>query len=543
MTEHHTSQTNLASRNNTRLLTLISSLALYGMLSIFTLFFIYCICGRLFYPFEIEWLEGELLCHIIRVIEGKPVFAPPAAEFISEVYPPVYYLVTAAFCTVFSVNFFTPRLVSLLACLGVLYMLYRIALQDHKRREIGFICCGLFLSFYNIHGSWYDLGRVDMLFYCLLLGACYLAAYAKNSATPLLASGLLLTLACFTKQSALIYIPFIVLYLFIFNKKEGLLYGVYVAILLAGLFLYFNITSDGWFAKYTLLNPLNYSGEATSSTLNLHNDFMKDMQKKLLCEVRFEICNQLPIFFSLIVGYLILRFISMKRFTDLNMWECTAIPAALSYFMLRPHVGSEKNDLMYMTLWGTILIGNLLGNLSCLTKSNNAKIKTTIFALLTLQLLLQLYNPTTLVPSRDSEKKGLAFIKMVKDIDGDVYIPHHPMYAIMAGKEMLISAGAYWGYLVTSGEDLRLEDLIDKINRRQFAAIILDKTSYYTMLGQTHSLDIVDMLFSAGDHVTQAIKENYLPAENITYGSLHEFRNLTGFMTRPEIIFRPRTPN
>ena len=164
----------------------------------------------------------------------------------------------------------------------------------------------------------------------------------------------------------------------------------------------------------------------------------------------------------------------------------------------------------------------------------------TVYSLLALQLILQIYNPKTQVPSSRSVNKGYEFISMVKNIQGEVYIPYHSMYAVMAGKKMVLSAGAFWGYQVTSKEGWVPSDLIEKLNNKYFSAIIIDAKSYYTFMGQKVEFDNVEMLLSYGEYLAKAIEENYQVVKKISYSSYDEFRNPTGFMTRPELILVPR---
>ena len=42
------------------------------------------------------------------------------------------------------------------------------------------------------------------------------------------------------------------------------------------------------------------------------------------------------------------RILTLKKSSRVSMWEVTALPAIISYFSIRPHLGSEKNDFMYL---------------------------------------------------------------------------------------------------------------------------------------------------------------------------------------------------
>lgn len=53
--------------------------------------YLYTAISRLSYPFALEWVEGNTYLHVLRVLQGKPIFGPPNFEFIPMIYPPLYY--------------------------------------------------------------------------------------------------------------------------------------------------------------------------------------------------------------------------------------------------------------------------------------------------------------------------------------------------------------------------------------------------------------------------------------------------------------------
>ncbi len=89
-------------------------------------------CRGCSYPFELEWLEGEMICHGLQVLQGLPVYGPPSSEFIAEIYPPVYYYVIAAvFKMAGTVSFPLLRLVSVMSLAGIL--VFSTAASEGKR--------------------------------------------------------------------------------------------------------------------------------------------------------------------------------------------------------------------------------------------------------------------------------------------------------------------------------------------------------------------------------------------------------------------------
>src|SRR5262245_11458385 len=82
---------------------------------------------RVPYPFELEWLEGLSLHHVQRLLQGRPLYAPPSLEFISFDYTPLYFHVAAFASRLLGPGFAPLRVVSLLASLGSLGLVFALA--------------------------------------------------------------------------------------------------------------------------------------------------------------------------------------------------------------------------------------------------------------------------------------------------------------------------------------------------------------------------------------------------------------------------------
>ena len=520
----------------------IAKAPVYILLIFFLGFSFYCISQRLTYPFELEWIENEMVAHGMMLAQGHRIYSAPATEFIAEIYPPGYYLAIAVFFKLFNtVNFFIPRLISAAALVGILILLYRIMIKEGGARSIGLLVSGFFLSFYEIHGTWFDLARADMLLYVLLLLGCYVLAYGERRFAAALGAALLLVAACYTKQTGIYFLPFIGLYLLFKDKKQCLIFSAATGGLLLTLFFLLQYTSDGWFGTYVLFNPLRFNQVLLKPLSELQFRMLFEMRDKLIPEMRYEIFYKLPVFFTMVLAFMLYRIVSVTKASTFSLWECTSLAAPLAYFTIRPHPGSERNDFLCMTVWGCILLGLFLIRLiAAARRDDDNRIQITVYLLLTLQLCLQLYNPVLLVPTPQDEKKGIEFINMVKNMPGEVYIPYHTLYGYMAGKKPIFNGGAYWSYQMLAKELFRPADLIEKIKNKYFSAIIIDDKGYLNAKGERVVVDNVKLLLTANDALSTVVAENYTLARRISYSSDSEFRTVTGFQTRPELILEPK---
>jgi hypothetical protein len=45
---------------------------------------------RLQYPYELEWMEGGMVDHALRVLSGQKLYVRPSLEFVPFIYPPLF---------------------------------------------------------------------------------------------------------------------------------------------------------------------------------------------------------------------------------------------------------------------------------------------------------------------------------------------------------------------------------------------------------------------------------------------------------------------
>ncbi|MCB2155915.1 hypothetical protein KQI84_13615 [bacterium] len=181
------------------------------LLAIPTIHFFKVAHSRVTYPFESEWLEGELAMYTVRFLD-EPSLAhlyPPYenGQYVPHLYPPLYQIAVAPFFAIFdSMNLGWGRLVSILSTLGIMLAMAAIV-HNHTRQWFAALVAALtYPMFFKPSGYWYDLYRVDSFAYCLALWAGYFIL-ARPGRWWQLAIGLALGfLAQFTKQTA-VFIP------------------------------------------------------------------------------------------------------------------------------------------------------------------------------------------------------------------------------------------------------------------------------------------------------------------------------------------------
>ena len=116
----------------------LAKIPVFVLLILFLGLSVYCMSKRLIYPFETDPVESDMVAHGMLLSEEYTVYAAPSTAFIAQLYPPVYYLVTAAFFRLFDTfNYLIPRMISITCLAGILVLLYRIAVKEGGSKSIG----------------------------------------------------------------------------------------------------------------------------------------------------------------------------------------------------------------------------------------------------------------------------------------------------------------------------------------------------------------------------------------------------------------------
>jgi hypothetical protein len=222
------------------------------------------------FPLELFAHEGAMVDHVRRLLEGKPIYGPPAIEFVPFLYTPGFYLVCAAFAWTGDIAFVVPRAVSAVATIISMACLAALTRRITGRAVWGVIAAGVFaLGASRVH-AWYALAQVDSLFLLCLVVAVFIG-HSARSWRGFLVVGLIFAAAFLCKQigaaSGLLYAAALA-----FTDRRhalavvaGMAFGILpaVAILTA--------ISDGWFWYYAFEIPASF-GIQPASILMLLRD-------------------------------------------------------------------------------------------------------------------------------------------------------------------------------------------------------------------------------------------------------------------------------
>ncbi len=396
---------------------------------------------RITYPYELQWMEGSILENVRRAVEGKQLYVQPSMEFVPYLYMPLYYYISAAVSWITGVSFFTIRLVSLLAAIGCVAVVFMFVIRETGNRIAAVSAVGLFAAGYNLCSGYYDVGRIDTLFLFFMLAGMYMlrpdsrnilkSAKNRNNNTScgnsdiinvpfirILISAVYFLLAFFTKQTALIVVIIICLYLFVARIRYRYLFAAAFFAFAAGGCLLLEYYTGGWFSYYVFGLPLEHA---------------LDLRGILV------FIGLTSLYFTC---FIVLPSLIRNRLSGFKALYYLSLAAAMSVLT----VAALSNALFDLNLFMPMaaIMAVLFGlSVDYITRTNgNAPHKGTLYngkkmgimcALLILQFVVMLYNPLKYIPDADDIKAGNYLAGKISNMEGNLFIPAHPYLA--AGRE------------------------------------------------------------------------------------------------------------
>lgn len=384
--------------------------------------FIYISLSSMGYHYELEWVEGNSLHQVQRMVDGGMLYDKPSLHYIPNVYTPLYFFVSSAVSVLFGVSFFTLRLVSFVSTLLCLMLIFMWVRRETDSSFAAIFAGGLFAATFGLCGFWFDLARIDMLFLVFLLAAVFRLRYARLLRDYILAS-ILLFLSFFTKQGALFICLPLMIYLFFRDWKKALVFNLTFLGLIGVSTWLLDALYNGWYSFYVFIQPNSYVRELAWNKLGgyLTGELLLPMcMAWLLAITAFVIKGSKPgsafwFYFFLTAGMV-----------------GVLIPVRLTE-------GSYVNN--FIPLYGLLSILAGIG-LGMIPEALNSKghVKQGIIGLVILlmcigQFGLLFYQPADAIPTEADKLAGDRLVSEIGNLQGRVFIPYHGYLAAYAGKE------------------------------------------------------------------------------------------------------------
>lgn len=444
----------------------------------FVLLDLYIILSRIFFKYELEWLEGDSLIEVNRILAGAGLYVKPSVNFVSLIYPPIYFYVGALFAKVGGLGFGPLRLVSFLSTIICSVVLFRMVKEKTIAWFAALLAIGCFASMFMITGQWFDIARVDMLAVALAFVAVFMAREREAKRNPWndVASGALFSLAFLTKQHALIPFLAIAAYYLIFNQRILLNLVIGFVLTTAILFGYFWVSSEGWIGYYLFQVPAGHTfdfqiGSAISALISEFSPipiFLLAAIIPLIIAPRQVWSDKLlRYYFSATAGLIAMGTIGyLNKYATRNVF----VPSYLGIALL---VGLEAGWLVdWIRRKSTVRLG--------------ASFLAVDWLVLIVQLsgLLNAFLSIKTIPTTEDLAAGNALVERISLMPGDVVIPRFGYLSLFAGKPSFygeIAMSEFRGqgnqYPLPEWPDLHTQ-IVRTIHSQQTSAIILDYYEY-----------------------------------------------------------------
>jgi len=300
----------------------------FGLIAKFLLFFlilfsiyhiikvIITITMRIAYPFQLEWMEGQSLIQVNRILKGFPLYARPSIYYIPLLYTPFYFYLSAIFSLFLGDGFLALRIVSLISTILISYLLMLITFRYSSNKLLSILSVGFFFSTFMVGGAWFDIARVDMLFIALLLLGFYFGLTTRPDRNVF--CGLFFCLSVMTKQSIVITVMMIFCFYF-FEDRKKFFYTIVPFVLFTSIFVGFEILKSGEWFNYYVLNQVS--------------EHIMSMLEKTFSSIIYLI-DKIPILFLLSALFfaIILRKKEIKKYSQVILLVCGFFVLFASFF-------------------------------------------------------------------------------------------------------------------------------------------------------------------------------------------------------------------
>ena len=476
---------------------------------------IFIALNRIRYPFYLEYVEGDALVQVYRILHGQSLYVQPSFQYVALDYTPFYFYVSALFARLIGFGFFPLRLVSFMSSLGCLSLIYLICRKEGTGILPALIASGFFASTYALSEAWFDIARVDMLALFLAMLAVYLIRF-KSLAAYIIA-GIVFALSCLTKQTNLFILAFLCLYIILFerNKSLGFVISSIVCFFLVSLRL--NQISSGWYSFFVFKITFG-SGSTFAITPSLVLDSVRKFWLNALL---------FPVFIPLVLAGIYFLIVLMK-------WKREIDKTFIFYFFFAAGmIGASWGALIHPGGANNVMIPaySIIAILSGLTiqklfseQKINLFLRSGLLVVCTVQFVNLYFPVQPLIPTHGDLLAGQALVAEVQKQPGDVYVHFHPDISLMAGKPTF----ADWVTLYQleggfGGGDARetnrvKSEFIHAMATQQFSMIILDKD--------------INWIWGHPEKYYYKSKDPVFNASNV-------FWPVVGYQIRPTIIMYP----
>jgi 4-amino-4-deoxy-L-arabinose transferase-like glycosyltransferase len=434
----------------------------------------WAVARRVPYPYDLEWMEGGMLCHALQVDQGRPLYGPPSVSFVSFAYTPLYPMVVAELGRLFGLGYTLARSISVLAFGAALILAYAFVRSQGGRPIIALATLAVPAAAFAPTGAWYDLARIDSLSLALATAGSLIGWWQRRSRAGVALAGALLVAAFFTKQTAALFIVALGLGLLLAEPRVLAAYVAGVGVPAALSLWWLDRSSGGWFWLYAFglhqrhpFNPVLAAVSTPARLLLLIGPGLALIPWSLSRSP----CAGLVYAIGLAAAGLAASCLGAGTEWSYHnalipglFFGALAMGVSASRLLSDPRRHHRTEAAVLLLLAGSIASapGGLVALVARALPSGARP-----------QLELPLgYDLRAYVPSAADRAAGDALIARLRATPGEVFVPYHSFYGHLAGKRTYLHA--------MNLADLQRagigppRDLVEAIRTRAFALVVLD---------------------------------------------------------------------
>lgn len=515
---------------------------------------LYAVFARFLYPYDLEWMEGGILAHAYRIADGTGVYVEPSLDFVPFGYTPLYPTLVALVSSVFGMSYQVARGISILSMLVVVSLVFFTIVRGTERAHRGWalsgaaLAVGVFAATYPWVEGWFDLVRGDMLLSAMTMsGIVMVATWARAGVgwgghARIAVAAAVLALSFFCKQTGFFYVAAGGAILLVLEWRRVPIYVAVAGIIGLGGTWLLNTLSDGWYWTYTFKIPSIFDCNPTR--------FNKSFGLILW---KFPVVTVLVAASLAVVG---LTWAIRRRrppssgplFLWAFMFAVSCVVGAVGWAIQWAHFNAYIPAMLTGGIAAGAAIPALAGAVGALVATSDEHsglrrfvppgIALIASVCLGAQLLSAWWSPTKFIPSAADRARGDRLIERIAQIDGDVFIPFHPWYGVLAGKRLYAHRGGVMNvtYVPNWNSKLptcfwhkpekqtpppwRVRGLREALDNAEFAAIVWDNRRvdhYYAPFKRKYRLE-------------QMLPRTMRP------------RTVTGAIVSPQSLWVPATP-
>ena len=457
------------------------------------------IAGRVAYPYDLEWMEGGMLHHALRFQTGDGIYNEPSIEFIPYLYTPLYPALLATLGGIFGLTYTLGRIVSVLSLVGIAVLAFvAIGAPRHRHLHRGpwlvgvLLALGVFAASYPYMEGWFDLVRADTLFLFLVTAGIAGAQYWSGEGTGLRGHGRVAAVAAimafgfFAKQTGFIYVLFGGFIVLVYAWRRLTTYIATAGVIGLGGTGLMNFSSHGWFWTYV-------------RKLHSAHDFNMDRFWKSYGNILWHFrAMTIVVVIALVVvavAWWRNKRVLLPQVKPFLLWTAafavSTVVGAIGWGTEFAHFNAYMPAFLHGAFAAGAAVpaisasGTLLWNPRPYPRLISHGTAAVAAVLLSITCLHWRWNPQRFIPTDSDRASGDRLIKRIAALDGDVWMPSHPWYLVLAGKQPHVHRMGIKD--VTTRQNRKVLGLDDALAKHRFGAIVFDNRDLFIELPQLHT--------------------------------------------------------